>query len=383
MEANGRGSLLARILRRVGFSVPALFVLALGLLISFAAWRLTEQRVAAEAESKFQHEVAQAVGALDRRFQDNVNLLVGLRGLFVASDRVDRDDFQRYLSGFNIRQRYAGVRLVSYVQYVPGSDKTRFEESVRRDRSIDPRGYPEFAIKPPGARGEYMVVTYIEPLAGNERALGFDLFSELPRRPSVERTRDSGQATASEPIWLAADPLKQISLALRMPVYRRGMPAATVAQRRAAFIGVVSSAINVEDLVGGLLGRQLGRDFDLTIHDLGFSGEDAQLAEPVRDNLVFDSSRTFGRSAAPDGAGTAMSQLMTLDVAGRIWRLAFSAPTAPAHGAGGVLPQVILMGGLVTSLLLFWVVWALLLSRERALKLAEHASAVRAAEWLR
>ena len=224
MEANGRGSLLARILRRVGLSVPALFVLALGLVISIAAWRFTEQRVAAEAESKFQHEVAQAVGALDRRFQDNVNLLVGLRGLFVASDRVDRDDFQRYLSGFNLRQRYAGVRLVSYVQYVPGSEKTRFEESVRRDRSIDPRGYPEFAIKPPGMRGDYMVVTYIEPFAGNERAFGFDVYSERQRRPAVEFARDSGRVTASEPIWLAADASRQISVALRMPVYRRGMP---------------------------------------------------------------------------------------------------------------------------------------------------------------
>jgi diguanylate cyclase (GGDEF)-like protein/PAS domain S-box-containing protein len=48
-----------------------------------------------------------------------------------------------------------------------------------------------------------------------------------------------------------------------------------------------------------------------------------------------------------------------------------------------VLPQVIVLGGIVTSLLLFWVIWALLVSRERALKLAEHASAVRATEGLR
>jgi len=381
--ASGGGSLLARIVRRVGQTVPAYFVLALGLAISVAAWRFTEQRVAGEAETTFQHEVAQAVGALDRRFQDNVNLLIGLRGLFEASDRVDRDDFQRYLAGFNITQRYAGVRLVSFVRYVPLAEKPAFERSVRRDRSVDPRGYPEFGIKPPGVRDEYMVVTYIEPLSGNERAFGFDVFSEPPRRASVERTRDSGRATASEPIWLAADAQKQISLALRLPVYRRNMPVTTVAQRRAAFLGVVSSAIRVDDLVGGLLGRQLGSDFDLVIHDLGFSGRDTPAAEPASENQVFSSGRSFGKTAVQDGERSALSQLMTLDVAGRIWRLEFSAPAVPAHGAGGLLPQVILLGGIVTSLLLFGVVWALLLSRERALKLAEHASAVRAAEGLR
>jgi diguanylate cyclase (GGDEF)-like protein/PAS domain S-box-containing protein len=383
MEAEGRRSGLARIVRRVGQTVPALFVLALGLVISVAVWRYTEQRVAAETEIRFQHEVAQAAGALDRRIQDNVNLLVGLRGLFVAADSVDRDDFQHYLSGFNLSQRYPGVRLVSFVRYVRHAEKAKFEESVRRDRTLTPRGYPDFSIKPPGVRDDYMVVTFIEPLAGNERAFGFDVFSEPRRRPSVERTRDSGQPTASEPIWLAADPQKQISFALRMPVYRKGMPIATVAQRRAAFLGVVSSAIRVENLVGGLLGRQLGRDFDLVIHDLGPSAGDAAAAEPSRENMVFDSGRAFGRSAPRSDEGPVLKQLVTLDIAGRIWRLEFTAAAVPVHGAGGVLPLVVLAGGAVTSLLLFWVVWALLVSRERALQVAEHARAARAAEGLR
>ena len=383
MQAGGRSGWMARVFRRIEQTVPAFFVLALGLVISFAAWRFTEKRVSGEAETKFQHEVAQAVGALDRRFQDNVNLLVGLHGLFVASDRVDRDDFQRYLSSFHLRQRYTGVRLVSFVHYVPHAGKAEFESSVRRDRTLGTRGFPDFRIKPPGAREDYFVVTYIEPLAGNERALGFDVFSEAQRRPAVERARDSGQPTASEPIWLAADAQRLISVALRMPVYRSGAPLTTVAERRAAFLGTVSSAINVEELVSGLLGRQLGRDFDLTIHDMGFAGEDAPVEEAAQDNLLFDSSRIFGRSVGQYDEGSVLQQLMSLDVAGRIWRLEFSAPSAPAYGAGGVLPLVILMGGVVTSVLLFWVVWALLLSRERALKLAEHASAVRAAEGLR
>ena len=161
MEGDGGRGLVARIVRRVGQTVPALFVLALGLVISWAAWRYTEQRVAAETETKFQHEVAQAAGALDRRIQDNVNLLVGLRGLFVAADVVDRDDFQRYLSGFNLAQRFPGVRLVSFVRYVRHAEKAKFEESVRRDRTVTPRGYPDFAIKPPGARDDYMVVTFM------------------------------------------------------------------------------------------------------------------------------------------------------------------------------------------------------------------------------
>ncbi len=383
MLASSRGSLLARIVGRVSPTWPAFLVLALGLVISFIAWNFTEQRVGGEAEVKFQHQVAQAVGSLDRRIQDNVNLLIGLRGLFAASNQVERDEFQLYLSGFRIAQRFPGVRLMSFVRYVPLAEKAAFEESVRRDKSVNPRGYPGFSIRPAGIRDDYMVVTYIEPLAGNEGAFGFDVYSEPQRRASVERARDSGQATASEPIWLAADPQKQISLALRMPIYRRGMPVASVAERRAAFLGHVSSAIRVDDLVGSLLGRELGRDYDLVIHDLGFSGAGAQPADPGRDNLMFDSERAFGMKAVKGAEQASLSQVTTLDVAGRNWRLEFRSPETPAHGIGGELPQVILLGGILTSLLLFWGVWTLLVSRERALKLAEHAQAVTAADGLR
>src|SRR5688572_3150521 len=327
-------SLFARAVSLGRHAGPALLVLGLGLSISVAAWKFTEERVGREAETNFQHQVAHSVGTLDRRIQDNVNLLIGLRGLFSATAQVDRDEFRAYLSGFNLTQRYPGLRLVAFVRYVRPEEKGAFEESVRGDRSVDPGGYPEFAIKPPGKRPDYMVVTYIEPPAGNEGAFGFDVYSEPKRRATVEHARDSGHVTASEPIWLAADPQRQVSMALRMPVYHRGMPAATVAERRAAFLGVASSAIRVDDLVGSLLGRELGRDFDLVIHDLGISGLNAGGSAPGGEFLVFDSARTFGLKAVKEASGGVLSQMATLDLAGRDWRMEFSAPATPASGIG-------------------------------------------------
>ena len=46
---------------------------------------------------------------------------------------------------------------------------------MRRDTSLDPRGYPQFVIKPPGERPEYFVIVYLEPMAGYEFAFGLDL----------------------------------------------------------------------------------------------------------------------------------------------------------------------------------------------------------------
>jgi PAS domain S-box-containing protein len=373
-------SLFARAMSLGRHAGPALVVLGVGLSISVAVWKFAGEQVGREAETKFQHQVAQAVGTLDRRIEDNISLLIGLKGLFAASGNVERDEFRAYLSGFNVTQRYPGLRLVAFSRHVRLEEKAAFEEAVRSDRSVDPGGYPAFAIKPPGERADYMVVTYIEPPAGNEGAFGFDVYSEAPRRPAVERTRDTGRPTASEPIWLAADPQRQVSFVLRVPVYRRGAPTATGAERRAAFAGVVSSAVRVDDLVGSLLGRELGRDFDLVVHDLGFSGA----SSPANaETLIFDSSRVFGMKAVKDVAAGVLTQMMTLEVAGRDWRFDFSAPATPATGIGAALPQVVLLGSLAASLMLSWLAFAQTLARDRAQKLAANTTAMRAAEGLR
>ncbi|MEO8717929.1 MAG: diguanylate cyclase [Burkholderiales bacterium] len=359
---------------------PALLVLALGLVITLASWRYTDQQVGREVEVKFRYQVTQAKETLDRHVQDNISMLIGLRGLFVASKVIERDEFRRYVAGFEIGSRYPSVRVVSFVRHVPGPQKSEFEDSVRRDRSVEPRGYPNFAIKPAGDRDQYMVVTYLEPFAGNEGAFGFDLYSEPGRRATLEYTRDWGRAIASEPIRLAANPKRQVSFALRIPIYRANLPTDTVVQRRAAFLGVVVSAVQVEVMIENYLGRQLGVDFDVVIHDLGIPEQGALATEPV---FVYASGGAASRTSFDQDDSSRLQRVVTLDVAGRTWRLAFSAPAAPLYGIGEELPLVVLSGGILTSVLLFWLMLAQWLARQRALQLAESATTVRAAEGLR
>jgi diguanylate cyclase (GGDEF)-like protein/PAS domain S-box-containing protein len=357
-------------MRRVTQIWPAFLVLGLGLAVTFIAWRVTGHQVGREVEVKFDHQVAQAVESLDRQVEGNISLLIGLRGLFNASRMLERHEFKRYVSEFDIAQRYPGLRLVSFVRYVRDAHKDEFERSVRRDRSVEARGYPDFAIRPAGARDEYLVVTYIDPMAGNESAFGFDLLSDPLRRASLERTRDRGETTASEPIRLAADPHGQVSFALRMPLYRPEMPTGSVAERRAAFVGVVASAIQIEDLINAHMGRQLGVEYEVVVHDLGAPGSAGPAAEAV---LI------FGKASGSTG----LQRVVTLDVGGRTWQLQFSAPSAASFGIGGELPQVVLLGGVVTSVLMFWLMLAQWRARQRAQQLAQQTTAVRAAEGLR
>jgi len=366
----------ARVIR----SWPAILVLCLGLAVTFVAWRDAEQRISREAEVRFGFQAAQARQLLERHVQDNVALLTGLGGLFDASERLDRDEFRQYLVGFDIAQRHRGVHLVSLARHVRGPERAAFEERVRHDRSFDTRGHAGFAIHPPGERDQYLVMAYLEPFAGNERAFGFDLYSDPARRALLDYTRDRGQVTASSPVAPIVDASDPLFVALRLPLYRRGMATQSVAQRRAAFVGVLSSLIDVRELVVGHLGTQLGNDFDLVIRDLGYPDLDESTpgAAQRAPRVLFDSA-----GAAPPTGPARLQRVTTLDVAGRTWQLGFSMPATQVAGVGGVLPQVVLLGGLLTSALLFWVVLAQLRARGRALQLVENTLTLHAARGLR
>src|SRR5712691_2080958 len=277
-----------------GFSQgrAALVVLVLGLLVSFFAWRVTEQQIDGEVAAHFQQDTARAAEAIDRRVQEYLNILIGLKGLFDASDRVTPNP--------------------------------------------------------------------------------------VLRRADLALVRDGGEPVASPPLALPVDP-GQISFVLRSAIYRKGTPAQTATQRRETFQGVVAVVVHINELLGSLLRAQLGSQFELAIHDQGPTGTDRPEA-PLNQDLLFDSLGPAGVKS--ETAEDKLSRVAMLDVAGRKWRLSFSSPSR-ALGIERVLPTVVLLGGIVTSLLLFWLVWTLLVSRARALALAEHATAARAAGMLR
>ncbi len=97
---NARGMLRTLGQARLAFVVPGA-----GILISGAAWYLAEQRVQAEAASGFQQRAAQAIETIDRYAEADVDLAIGLKGLFHAGGHVRRDEFRTYLSGFRLRER--------------------------------------------------------------------------------------------------------------------------------------------------------------------------------------------------------------------------------------------------------------------------------------
>jgi diguanylate cyclase (GGDEF)-like protein/PAS domain S-box-containing protein len=354
--------MLSFITRAYRQSPAAFIVLAVGLTYSFFGWIYARAYVEREAHRAFEQQVIEARNAVSDAVRGYTELLYGLQGLFGAVKDVNRAAFRRYVDMSDIANRYPGTLAFSFIREVPLHKKETYEEMVRRDRSVHPDGYPDFAIRPDEIKPAYWVIEYVAP-AEDTRALGRDISSSPSLYAAGLRARDSGQpATAARP---NVDRAESANLVIYVPVYKGDLPQRTVEQRRRAFIGLVAVVARPSDLIAGALETARLRDIRVAVHDLGVT----EATEFLPPTLVYESS--------PETAGEheGEKKKTTIQVGGRLWQLTFTPQTGYAGMPNQTLPWLVLLTGLIASVLLFSLLRRLALSNATTLRLAEELKA--------
>ena len=346
----------------------AWIVLAAGIILSIATWFFVQSVVERDARARFQAATFAIAAEAQRRIGSYAGMLYGLQGLFQAEPTLSRAAFERYVYSLNLPLRFPGAHSVSYARLVPAAAKAEFERQMRRDPELIRREAANVVIKPAGARPEYLVVTYIEPLRVNKAALGFDVASDLQRADVVERARDSGMPTLSGHIALAVDPTRSTQgVVMRLALYRKDMFAPDIERRRAAFSGLVNVTILVEELAQYVLYGEDGQKFRLSIHDAGAIDADPR---PAPEQLYSNAA------SRPPQAGAVVEDVRSIEVGQRRWELKFSAPQKDFfRAADHVLPWAAFAAVLVASLLLSGLIHSLAGSRQRARTLAAQITA--------
>jgi len=152
------------------------------------------------------------------------------------------------------------------------------------------------------------------------------------------------------------------------------MPIDTVEQRRAAYLGSVGAGFYVDNLMKDVLDEKMLRYMQFTVYDAGPTPDRPDFPSASGKRLLFDSTQLIHRSpaqSAADDLSPMFVHVLPIEVAGRIWEIHFSAPKeAVIERVDRLLPLMVLAGGLLSTLLLFGVLYSLSSSRSRALKLA-------------
>jgi signal transduction histidine kinase len=356
------------------------FVLAIGIPASLMLFVHLETSVENVARLRFERGANDANGIIEGRLRSYSDVLYALRALFATEEHIDRLRFRRFIDSLELKQRYPGFMSLNYAAHVLHSQKERFVDSVRRDTSVDPRGYPNFTIKPLGDRDEYFVVVYLEPLNDYEFAFGLDLganpMAADPEKvaAAVRLQRDSGKLISSAQPLRLKRPNDPIYLAMRLPVYRNGLSTETVEQRRSAYVGSVGAAFDVEYLMREALNEEMLRYVQIRLFDIGPAPDYPRPDLPPQRRLLFDSAQIEQGPLvrrALDRSGSAFVYAVPVEIASRVWEFQYAAQkNAIISEPDKLLPRLVLASGLLSSVLLFAVLYSLASSRSRAERIA-------------
>ncbi len=292
-----------------------------------------------------------AAEMIRRRLAVYSDALLGGAGLLAASEQVSGDEWRVFVGSLDLGGRYPGINGMGVVVPVAAWDRDVFERGQQE-------ALPGYEIHPvPGyTRGEVSyAVKYLEPLEPNRKAIGLDMASEPNRRTAAELARDTGLPQVTGRIVLVTDERSRAGFLLFVPVYRPGMPLATVEERRAAFTGWVYAPFITEVFLEGVLGG-LHREIDVHVYQ--------QVADDAREALYHSLAGEQG-DHAHQGIETRYVSL-----AGQMFTLEIS--RGPEFQGASRRPQAaILLGGVAVSVLLLVVVWKLQGAGRAAHELAE------------
>jgi PAS domain S-box-containing protein len=346
----------------------------LGAAISLVLALLVKQMVEDKTQAEFEYQVSNAQLSIQNRVRSYIDVLRGTGALFYTADHISREQFSAYVSQLQLARSFPGITNLNFARRVETGEKRSFVSSVRADRSMNGTGYPHFAIKPDGERPEYHVLTYLEPMESNLVSFGIDIAANEPVARALDVSRDTGQLTSSGKLIRIEGPHKHVGLAMRMPVYRRGMPTGTLAERRAAYYGSVGAGFDINKLMTGAIDRKTLPFMRLKLYDAGHATDDVQHATIDQDHLLYDSEASLDderRAMLERDAGGFFVKRVAMTVGPRVWEAEFSASkSSMLNSFDAFLPWLVLLVGLLGSVLLYSIYYSLMSARRHAVELA-------------
>ncbi|PCI36720.1 MAG: hypothetical protein COB53_08625 [Elusimicrobia bacterium] len=291
----------------------------------------------------YQHWKNQFAGTLElwvADFRGRVELsdrsLDAIVGLVAVRDGARADEFS--ILAKRLKKSHPHIQALEWIPLVRHSQRPAFEASIRaagnKKFRIKDR-MPDGSFRPSGRRDEYFPVYFVEPLEGNEQAVGYDLGSEASRRAALEAARDSGEIFVSRPMEMVELNAENLGILIFQPVYRTGTIPGTVEQRRKELLGFVLGVFRINQLIAYYVGKTLPSGLTLKVFDQSFK-------KPL---LIYDSG----------GNGGALKRFIPFHVNGRNWQLEWQAASDFSGGSG--LTTAMLIAILVfffTAVIAFW-----------------------------
>ena len=336
--------------------VTAWLILFLSLGLTFSAYHISSKLVKERARDRFESRVFEIEKAIEERLRIYEQQLWSGVGFIYAVDNLERSKFAKFVETMNIENHWPGIQGFGFSVPVAPKDKQSHIDAIRAE------GFPDFTIRPQGDRDFYSSIIYLEPFDWrNQRAFGYDMWSNDMRRAAMKRARDEGVAATSGIITLVQETEEDVQRGFLtyVPVYKSKTIPETLQERRDQFMGWVYAPYRAGNLMQGIPGTD--------DPDLEFEVFDDQVMN--EDTLLFDTNDSLHLNEK--NYQPKFEKLVQVINQGRLWTLHFNTPHDFVSSAEQRQPLIVAIVGLIVDFLLFYVIYSIYFLQKKASQIAQ------------
>jgi CHASE1-domain containing sensor protein len=284
---------------------PAVIFLSLSLASLVIAW-VVHVGVQDAARLKFEATSDDALNRIESSIDLNLSLLTATQAFFMTHDgAVSQAQFDQYYGALNADANFPGLRGIGFLRLVRTGEEAGVERDILASQGIARRIFP--ATDRPW-RTPLVMFEPFDP--GNLDAIGYDMFTDPPRREALQLAFASREPQATGRIELGqaignAQTYPGFLAFSRVEIMHTATADGAPEPETAGFL---YAAFRAGDLFNTALGKSPLLPINVEVYDSS--------VDP--DNLLFRSE------ARPDASlGDAMAVTRRAQVAGRIWELVF------------------------------------------------------------
>lgn len=320
-------------------------VISLSVVLTLAAWYISKTQIESKIEQRFEFQTSQLMALVSERMAHYEDALRGgVAAINSQNNTIDNNSWKRFADVLKLEERYLGINGIGVIYKVAKSEVETFTQQQQQTR-------PDFKIHPVHTEHEFWPITYLQPLVGNEAAVGLDMAFESNRYNAAKRARDTGSAHITGPIILVQDQKQTPGFLQFLPFYN-STDVDTLAKRQASFIGHVYAPFIMHKLIEGTL-RQENRHLIFSIYD----GESPLYDELTENNTNYTQTPLF-------------SKKITLPVYGRSWDFTIQTANSFTDEINVNQSIYILVGGIVIDAMLLLLFLSLSSTNRKSLSLA-------------
>ena len=229
------------------FSQTIILTLIIGAALSTTIAWLYDREESRGIYTEFQRDVNEISISLNRELDLHFQIVLDIGSLFKSMKNINRKQFHDFV--IEDIEKYGSIQAMEWIPRVKFAEREKYEQMAVKD------GFTGFSIREREKQGsmvaaenrpEYFPVYFVEPLAGNKAAVGFDLASSATRLATLESSRDTGKMLATARITLVQEKEKQRGFLVFAPVYDTNP--STVTQRRDSLQGFGLGVFRIGDI---------------------------------------------------------------------------------------------------------------------------------------